>query len=44
MGVVDGGLPLALAPTLYARFGDLAFFALLFSCVAIVYITARRSR
>ncbi len=29
MGVVDGGLPVALAPTPYARFGDLIFAVLL---------------
>ena len=28
-GVLDSGLPAALAPTLYARFGDLMFLALL---------------
>lgn len=42
MGVVDSGLPAALRPTLYARFGDWAFLVLLFSCVSIAYIGARQ--
>ena len=29
VGVVDAGLPASLPPTLYARFGDLIFLALL---------------
>jgi apolipoprotein N-acyltransferase len=34
IGIVDGGLPAALSPTLYAHFGDLVFLAML--CVAAV--------
>ncbi len=34
MGVVDAPLPRALAPTLYARFGDLLFLALLVAAAA----------
>jgi hypothetical protein len=30
LGVLDGDLPEALSPTLYARFGDLGFFLMLF--------------
>ncbi len=44
MGVVDGQLPVALSPTIYARFGDLAFFVLLFACAAVVYIGVRQRR
>ena len=43
MGVVDGGLPAALKPTFYVRFGDLLFLVLLFSCAAIAYIGARHA-
>ena len=41
MGVVDGGLPVALSRTIYARFGDLGFFVLLFVCATIAYIGVR---
>jgi apolipoprotein N-acyltransferase len=44
MGVVDSGLPAALSPTLYARFGDLAFFILLISCGCLAWIGLRRGR
>lgn len=42
MGVVDGQLPLALSPTIYARFGDAGFFILLFVCAVVVYIGIRQ--
>lgn len=42
MGVVDGGLPVALTHTIYASFGDAAFFLLLFSCATIAYIGPRQ--
>ncbi len=34
LGVVDGRLPVALQPTIYARFGDTLFFVLLLGCAA----------
>jgi apolipoprotein N-acyltransferase len=39
MGVVDGGLPTALAPTPYARFGDLIFALLLAVAAAGALLT-----
>ena len=39
MGVVDGGLPVALAPTPYARFGDLIFALLLAVAAAGALLT-----
>jgi apolipoprotein N-acyltransferase len=44
LGVVDSGLPLALHPTLYGRFGDWLFLVLIFSCVFVVYIGVRQPR
>jgi apolipoprotein N-acyltransferase len=41
MGVVDAKLPKALAPTLYARFGDTAFALLLAFAVALTFLAAR---
>jgi apolipoprotein N-acyltransferase len=48
VGVVDGGLPVALPPTLYARLGDAVFFAflvvdlLIAALHSIYYARARR--
>ncbi len=39
MGVVDGDLPAALAPTPYARFGDLIFAVLLAVCAGSALLT-----
>jgi len=44
MGVVDGGLPIAVTQTIYARWGDAGFFLLLLSCAVIAYIGLRRPR
>jgi apolipoprotein N-acyltransferase len=38
-GVIDTGLPLALPPTLYARFGDWMFLLLL---IAVTTLCLRR--
>ncbi|MCP5412866.1 MAG: apolipoprotein N-acyltransferase [Alphaproteobacteria bacterium] len=40
-GVVDARLPAALAPTLYARFGDLWFFLLMVSAAFAAFLLAR---
>ncbi|HET7333603.1 MAG TPA: apolipoprotein N-acyltransferase [Rhizomicrobium sp.] len=37
-GVVDAKLPIALAPTFYALFGDLGFWLMLGACVSAVFI------
>jgi len=37
-GVIDAALPAAIPPTLYSRFGDLAFFLLLAMAVLAVLI------
>ncbi len=42
MGVVDAPLPAALAPTLYARFGDTIFLILLIAATAGAFILARK--
>ena len=42
MGVVDGGLPSALAPTPYARFGDWLFVALLLAGLIGTVLLARK--
>lgn len=44
MGMVDAGLPAALAPPFYARFGDLVFFFFLFVCAFVAYIGSRPYR
>jgi apolipoprotein N-acyltransferase len=36
VGVLDGGLPQALSPTLYARFGDRIFFIMLVATLALL--------
>jgi apolipoprotein N-acyltransferase len=41
-GVLDGALPVALAPTLYARFGDLAFLVLFAAAAGLCAIRIRR--
>ena len=41
-GVVDAGLPAALAPTLYARLGDLVFLALMLLAAGAAWLLARR--
>jgi apolipoprotein N-acyltransferase len=40
-GVVDSPLPVALASTIYARFGDLGFAVLLLVCVALSWVLVR---
>jgi len=42
MGVVDAPLPAALAPTPYARFGDLLFLLLLSAAAAGAFVLARK--
>ena len=42
MGIVDAALPLALAPPLYARFGDLAFLLLLVTAAFAAFVLGRR--
>ena len=42
MGVVDAPLPRALAPTLYARFGDTLFVLLLLAAIASAFVMARK--
>jgi len=42
MGVVDAALPQALSPTLYARFGDLAFLLLLVTAAFAAFVLGRR--
>jgi apolipoprotein N-acyltransferase len=42
MGIVDAALPLALAPPLYARFGDLIFLLLLVTAAFAAFMLARR--
>ncbi|HVV27016.1 MAG TPA: apolipoprotein N-acyltransferase [Rhizomicrobium sp.] len=44
MGVVDSPLPAALAPTPYARFGDLVFWGFLISGFLAVFVPALRRR
>ncbi len=39
LGVVDGPLPVALQPTIYARFGDSLFFILLLGCALPAVLT-----
>jgi apolipoprotein N-acyltransferase len=39
LGVVDGPLPVALQPTIYARFGDSLFFVLLLGCAVPAVLT-----
>jgi apolipoprotein N-acyltransferase len=39
LGVVDGPLPVALQPTIYARFGDALFFVLLLGCAVPAVLT-----
>jgi apolipoprotein N-acyltransferase len=41
-GIIDADLPMARAPTLYARFGDLIFFSLL--ALGVMVLLARRWR
>jgi apolipoprotein N-acyltransferase len=41
-GVVDSALPLALAPTPYAQFGDVIFAVMLFAAAALSWLIARR--
>jgi apolipoprotein N-acyltransferase len=42
MGVVDSPLPLALPPTLYARYGDLLFLLLLVTSAFAAFLLARK--
>ena len=42
MGIVDAPLPKALAPTPYARFGDLTFLLLLAGALAAAYFLGRK--
>ena len=42
MGVLDGGLPVALAPSVYARLGDLVFLGLMLISVGAAYLLAKR--
>jgi apolipoprotein N-acyltransferase len=42
MGVVDARLPVALAPTAYARFGDLVFLLFLVTAVIAAFVLGRR--
>lgn len=42
MGALDGVLPAAIAPTLYARFGDVIFLLMLFGCAGIPIFRALR--
>ena len=44
IGVVDGGLPAALSPTLYARFGDLIFLTLTIASAAIALVGRARRK
>jgi apolipoprotein N-acyltransferase len=41
-GVIDAGLPQALAPTPYARFGDLGFAIILLACATIAGVLSQR--
>ncbi|HJR55445.1 MAG TPA: apolipoprotein N-acyltransferase [Rhizomicrobium sp.] len=41
-GVIDAGLPVALAPTPYARFGDLGFAIILLACATISGVLSPR--
>ncbi len=43
-GVIDAGLPQALGPTFYARFGDGVFAALLLTCLAAALLLRPRDR
>ncbi|MGJ3262448.1 MAG: apolipoprotein N-acyltransferase [Salinarimonas sp.] len=43
-GTIDAGLPQALAPTLYARFGDGAFAILLLTCLAAALLLRVRDQ
>lgn len=42
MGHLDGKLPQALGPTIYARFGDLGFLVLLISATLLAWYRARK--
>jgi apolipoprotein N-acyltransferase len=42
MGVIDAPLPRALAPPLYARFGDLVFLLLLVTAALAAFVLSRR--
>ena len=42
MGALDGVLPVAIAPTLYARFGDVIFLLMLFGCAGVPIFRALR--
>jgi apolipoprotein N-acyltransferase len=41
-GVIDAGLPEALPPTPYARFGDLGFAIILLACATIAGVLSQR--
>lgn len=41
-GVIDAGLPVALPPTPYARFGDLGFAIILLACATIAGVLSQR--
>ena len=43
MGIVDSPLPVALPPTLYARFGDLIFLLFLVTAVALAFVLGRKT-
>jgi apolipoprotein N-acyltransferase len=43
-GVVDAGLPVAMPPTPYARFGDLGFAIILLASVALAIVLSVRRR
>jgi apolipoprotein N-acyltransferase len=41
-GILDAGLPKAIAPTIYVRFGD--DILILFTVVSLIFVTRRRLR
>ncbi|MGE0665396.1 MAG: apolipoprotein N-acyltransferase [Sphingomonadales bacterium] len=41
-GIVDGRLPAAIAPTLYARFGDAVFWAMMLAVLGILVLGTRQ--
>jgi apolipoprotein N-acyltransferase len=43
-GSLDASLPAAIAPTLYARFGDVGFWFMLVACGAAGWIYRRKER